>query len=161
VFRETTWALRCQPPDEVSVRGQKKSVRVREAHHVLDAYVVDDIICIAGVNARAYASVDDFLKVRERRTHPVAGRGEIVVHVSVSLLPRRLRADFGRHRRALEIEVERRRIWVRIWDGHVIYIPSSCEWREDVCVAEVLGIRAIRVAPPIITCYNLCRHECV
>ena len=51
--------------------------------------------------------------------------------------------------------VKRRRVWVRVRCGNVIYIPFSRERREDVAVAEALGLRADRIASTIITCGNL------
>jgi len=70
-------------------------------YHGLDALEVDNIIRITVVNDGAHASVDNFLEVRERSTHPIASRGEIIVNVDVDFLPCDVGANFGRHRVAV------------------------------------------------------------
>ena len=64
------------------------------AYHGLDAFEVDNIIRVTVVNDGAHASVDDFLEVRERSTHPIASRGEIIVDVDVDFLPFDVGANF-------------------------------------------------------------------
>ena len=71
------------------------------AYHGLDALEVDNIIRITVVNDGAHASIDDFLEVRERSTHPIASRGEIIVDVDVDFIPFGVGANFGRHRVAV------------------------------------------------------------
>ena len=70
------------------------------AHHGLDALEVDNIIRIAVIDDGAHTSVDDFLEIRERSTHPIASRSKIIIDVNVDFLPYSVGANFGCHRLA-------------------------------------------------------------
>jgi len=110
------------------------------AHHGLNTDIVANVICVTSIDNGAHVGVDDCLEVWARRTHPVTGRGELAVYVVVDLGPCTLSAKLGRHCCVVKIRIERGRVWVRIRCGHVIYIPISYKWLEDLCVAEVLGV---------------------
>jgi hypothetical protein len=94
----------CGHGDTMRARGQRKNSEC--AHHGLDTIKVDDVIRIAFVDDCAHACVDDTLENWTGSTRPVAHLGEIVVHIYVGFVPRRLRADFGRHGRVMEIIVK-------------------------------------------------------
>ncbi len=106
------------------VRGEGESRKAR-TYHGLHAHVVTDVICVAVIDDGAHTGVDDRLESWARRTHPVTGRGELVVYAEVAVLPYRLGANFGSHCWVVKIWFKLGRIWVRKRRGHIILIPDS------------------------------------
>jgi len=56
------------------------------AYQGLESHKIHVVIRIAVVEDGPHASVDDFLEVWPRSTHPIARRGEIVVDATIVML---------------------------------------------------------------------------
>ena len=82
-----------------SAQGPEEGLRKNSgrAYHSLDSEIIENVICVAVIDDGTHASVDDRLEVWTCRSHPVTGRGELVVYVRVGLNPCTLRANFRRH----------------------------------------------------------------
>ncbi len=99
---------------------------------------------IAIVHYRAHTRINDCLQVRARVRHPVARRGEIVVHRVARLRPVAFRADFALQRRVAEVRRQGRRVGVWVAGKHEVDIIRAGERAQDVVVAEGLRLGARR-----------------